>query len=143
VQVLVPLSSAAYHNRPVDSGVTIKPDAVHTGQLRLTLPIAFGKKERRATINSVTRGPTARDENLIRALRRANNLVHCDHIGLPVIDASPVTPHERRLIRLAFLAPELQHDILLGRQPRMMTLAALLKNPPPLLWQDQFGMFWY
>ncbi len=68
-------------------------------------------------------------------------MLHRDHFGLPVIDASPVTPHERRLIRLAFLAPDLQHDILLGKQPRRMTLAALLKNPPPLLWQDQFGMF--
>lgn len=110
--------------------------------MRLTLSIAFGNKERNATISSVTRGPTAHDKNLIRALRLANAMLHRDHFGLPVIEASPVKkPHERRLICLAFLAPDLQRDILLGKQPRRMTLAALLKNPPQMLWQGQIGMF--
>lgn len=141
VQVLVPRSNAAYHSRPVHSGVAIEPEAVLTGQLRLTLPIVFGNKERDATISSVTRGSTACDEILIRALRRANAMLHRDHLGLPVIETSPVTPHERRLIRLALFAPDLQRDVLLGNQPRRMTPSALLKIPPQMFWQDQVGTF--
>jgi site-specific DNA recombinase len=50
---------------------------------------------------------------------------------------SPSTPWRRRLVRLAFLAPDIQRAILDGRQPPGLTLAALLENPLPINWNDQ------
>ena len=50
---------------------------------------------------------------------------------------APVTQYERQLVRLAFLAPELQRRILAGDQPRDLTLRAMLKSEMPLAWADQ------
>ncbi len=43
----------------------------------------------------------------------------------------------RRMLRLAFLAPDLQRAILEGRQPREITLARLIDSEIPLLWSEQ------
>jgi hypothetical protein len=43
----------------------------------------------------------------------------------------------RRMLRLAFLAPDLQHAILEGLQPREITLARLIDSDIPLLWSEQ------
>jgi hypothetical protein len=64
-------------------------------------------------------------------------MVTSDPTGLPVIEASPSTPWRRRLVRLAFLAPDLQRAILKGRQPPGLTLSRLLENPVPMNWADQ------
>ena len=55
--------------------------------------------------------------------------LHYDADGLPVLDAAPDTPYRRRLVRLAFLAPEIQRAIVEGRQAPALTLARLLKGP--------------
>ena len=57
--------------------------------------------------------------------------------GEPVIEAIPASPYHRRLLRLAYLAPDLQRAILAGRQPRGLTLRHLLDQRPPLLWSEQ------
>jgi len=87
-------------------------------------------------IRSAADGPRA-DPTLIRALRAAHKLVARDAAGLPFIESSPTSPHQRRLIRLAFLAPDLQTAILNGRQPRDLTLARLLEAEIPLCWSAQ------
>ena len=43
----------------------------------------------------------------------------------------------RRILRLAFLAPDLQQAILEGRQPKTLTLAHLIESDIPLLWSEQ------
>ncbi len=43
----------------------------------------------------------------------------------------------QRIVRLAFLAPEIQKAILAGTQPRSMTLASLTQGTMPILWADQ------
>ena len=141
VRVLVPLSHAQNLSSRLDPGVTAAPDSAVPDQLRLTLPVTFGRKDRGATISSVCNPPNTPDETLIRALKRAHAMIRRDSTGLPVLDTSPESPHERRLIRLAFLAPDLQRDILLGQQPRGMTLAKLLEKPFPPLWSDQIARF--
>lgn len=42
-----------------------------------------------------------------------------------------------RLLRLAYLAPDIASDILAGRQPALLTLGALTKQPLPLAWDRQ------
>jgi site-specific DNA recombinase len=41
------------------------------------------------------------------------------------------------LLPLAYLAPDLVEQILVGRQPRALTLAMLTKQPLPLDWDEQ------
>jgi hypothetical protein len=64
-----------------------------------------------------------------------------DTAGLPMLDVSPPSPYLRRLIRLAFLAPDLQRAILAGTQPPGLTLEQLMRAPLPLLWSEQADMF--
>jgi len=45
------------------------------------------------------------------------------------------------MLRLAFLAPDLQRAILEGRQPRGMTLARLIEIDIPHLWSEQRRLF--
>jgi site-specific DNA recombinase len=54
-----------------------------------------------------------------------------------MLAAIPTSPYHRRLLRLAFLAPDLQRAILAGRQPAGLTLDQRL----PPLWTDQIGVF--
>jgi hypothetical protein len=56
-------------------------------------------------------------------------------------DVAPASTYDRSLVRLAFLAPELQRAILTGRQPPGLTLRALMDAPIPLLWTEQAGLF--
>lgn len=61
--------------------------------------------------------------------------------GRPTLAAAPDTSHRRRLIRLAFLAPDLQRAILAGAQPEHLTLARFLESDLPLSWAAQRRMF--
>jgi hypothetical protein len=69
-------------------------------------------------------------------LRRAHAMVGRHH-GQPVIGAAPVSRYERELLRLAFLAPDIQRDILEGRQPPTITLEKLRHMDIPLCWTEQ------
>ena len=64
-----------------------------------------------------------------------------DQRGTPSLDAAPATSYNRKLISLAFLAPDLQSAILDGRQPRTMTLGGLMDADVPLSWKKQREMF--
>ncbi|MEO0655322.1 MAG: hypothetical protein AAFY77_10695, partial [Pseudomonadota bacterium] len=59
----------------------------------------------------------------------------------PQLEAAPATPHKRRLVRLAFLAPDIQRTILAGKQPADLTLARLLAVDVPLEWAAQRRAF--
>ena len=87
------------------------------------------------------------DPYLVKALRRAHQVL-AQNGGCPVgrpeqalPGSAPDGPYERRLIRLAFLAPDLQAKILEGRQPRGLTLKALLRWEPPADWRSQRAEF--
>jgi DNA invertase Pin-like site-specific DNA recombinase len=49
--------------------------------------------------------------------------------------------HTAKLLPLAFLAPDLVAQILEGRQPRTLTLTALISEPLPLDWAGQRARF--
>jgi site-specific DNA recombinase len=84
-----------------------------------------------------TSNPVRHDRALIKALRRAHAMVINERSGLPRIDASPGSPYLRRLLRLAFLAPDLQADIFAGRQPATLSLEQAMTTDLALDWQQQ------
>jgi hypothetical protein len=49
-------------------------------------------------------------------------------------------PHVRRLLRFAYLAPDIVEAIVEGRQPRSLTVKLLLRGIP-LAWSDQRAAF--
>ncbi len=57
--------------------------------------------------------------------------------GHPSIAAASDSPYERRILRLAFPAPDIQRDILAGRQPAHLNLEHLMKREIPLSWDRQ------
>lgn len=102
----------------------------------VTVPV---RMPRRGPACSVVMGqPDAAvpDPILIKALRKAHAMVQREH-GLPFIAAAPVSPYDRRLLRLAFLAPDIQRDILAGRQPPRLSLETLMKQDISLDWRRQ------
>jgi len=76
------------------------------------------------------------DPILVAALRRAHMMLARDS-GRPMLSAAPGSSYERRILRLALLSPELQRDILLGRQPAGLNLEMLVKSELPLGWSQQ------
>jgi len=81
--------------------------------------------------------PQARpDPVLIAALRKAHSIVKLRR-GLPVVEVAPVSPYQVNLLRLAFLAPDLQRDILSGHQPPSLNLEKLHTIQIPLDWKKQ------
>jgi site-specific DNA recombinase len=88
-----------------------------------------------------------RDPVLIRALRQSHKLAA--GIGWRCIDGAvddvgrkaPANAYERRLCRLAFLAPDLQRRILEGRQPRALNLERLIHEPIPVSWNEQERLY--
>lgn len=55
--------------------------------------------------------------------------------------SAPASAYERKLCRLAFLAPDIQRRILDGRQPRDLTLDRLIGAPIPTSWAVQRAAF--
>jgi hypothetical protein len=50
---------------------------------------------------------------------------------------APADCYERRLLLLAFLAPDIQQAILEGRQPPSLTLERLSRKQIPTAWDEQ------
>jgi hypothetical protein len=62
---------------------------------------------------------------------QAHALLGRNDAGAPTIITVPTSTYQRRLLCLAFLAPDIQGAILTGRQPPGLTLN--MSMPPPLL----------
>ena len=74
---------------------------------------------------------------LVKALKQAHQLrdAHADDDNQ--LSRSPASPHERSLLRLAYLAPDIQAAFLEGRQKQGVCLEDLRFNTIPLCWDDQ------
>ena len=133
---LLPIDRIVAMRQRLEPHERVEPDPVPIARLaRLHLPLV-----RRRGQTCVLKGPSAGnrpDPVLVKALRSAHAMLHQDDAGLPVLDAGPDTPYRRRLVRLAFLAPEIQRAIVEGRQSAGVTLTQLLKGPIPLAWSQQ------
>ncbi|WP_435417998.1 hypothetical protein WAB17_00015 [Parerythrobacter aurantius] len=60
--------------------------------------------------------------------------------GLPSMTASPVSPYKRMILRLVFLAPDIQQAILRGLQAPGFNLEVFRKMSVPLTWSRQREM---
>jgi len=103
--------------------------AIH---LPLALPLRGGKR-------SVAHGngeTTPPDPVLIAALRKAHAMLNQEG-GLPTMDAGPASRYDANILRLAFLAPDIQRDILDGRQPASLNVQTFRKIDLPLAWSQQ------
>ena len=81
-------------------------------------------------------GPQIAKNLKARRLRKAHRMTGRER-GIPMVQAAPESPYDRRILRLAFLAPELQRDILGGLHPPGLNLERLMKTEVPLAWAEQ------
>jgi hypothetical protein len=123
------------------SGEYAAIDPAHPGHMRLTLPLRLSTRGGRTEVLATAPQPLKADPVLVGALRAAHRMLSRDDRGRPALTAAPDSSHRRRLVRLAFLAPDLQHAILAGAQPDQFTLARLMDDGIPLSWTAQRRMF--
>jgi hypothetical protein len=107
----------------------------------LIVPFRLSTRNGRTEIIAGDTKRPRRDPVLIRALKQAHVQLGRDEAGGPTLDSAPDMIRARRMLRLAFLAPDLQRAILEGRQPREITLARLIDSEIPLLWSEQRRLF--
>ena len=90
-----------------------------------------------------TRTDPALSAALIRAEAWKRQLLSGEAASLKEIArAESVTPaYARRVIRTAFLAPDLKAAILDGRQPMGLSLEAVIRSEMPLDWDDQRALY--
>ena len=124
---LLPIDRIVAMRERLEPHERVEPDPADARLARLHLPLV-----RRRGETWVLKGQSPGhmpDPVLVRALRSAHVMLHYDDDGLPALTAAPDTPHRRRLVRLAFLAPDIQRGIVEGRQSAGLTLTQLLKGP--------------
>ena len=140
LQITFPIRySPVIRSRLID-GEHASVDPVDHPQLRPIVPIRMRLRGGRTWIVGEQMRGARPDKILVGALRAAHAMLARDAHGLPVIEAIPPSPYPRSILRLAFLAPELQQAILAGRQQSGLTLARLMGKPIPLLWSEQAGL---
>lgn len=134
LDVLIPVAHLADLQPRLRTGEAAASDPA---MLRLTLSLRFTTRGGRTGVIGGPAEAARPDLVLIRALREAHAMLGTDRSGATVLDAAPATPHRRRLVRIAFLAPDLLRAILTGTQPPDLSLARLHARDLPLSWADQ------
>jgi site-specific DNA recombinase len=115
----------------------VGPNGTDDKLVDLYLPASLGSRNVRATIRPTSTPAGRRDPVLIKALRTAHAMIELTRSGAPIIEAVPGPRYQRRLLRLAFLSPDIQRAILAGRQPAGLRLEDLVRNPMPTDWKEQ------
>ena len=100
--------------------------------VELAMPLRGGKRH----IVLGKRSSRKKDATLIAALKRAHKMVTKER-GMPLATEVSVSPYERKIQRLAFLAPDIQSAIIDGRQPLGLNLERLVKSELPISWKQQ------
>jgi len=118
------------------------------GLVELIVPTAFrswaGSSEVHRAKGAAPPPPEGRvDRSLVRGLARAHALLRTvkstpertiESIGA---DEGLDQAYVRRLVRLAFLAPDIQQAIVEGQQPTGLSLERLVRSDLPLRWSEQ------
>jgi DNA invertase Pin-like site-specific DNA recombinase len=141
VHLTLPKSACAGIQGRLTADEFIEPDVTDPHSLRLVASVRIRNRRGRVEVQPATNRVSSRDLVLIGALQRAHAMVDLDSRYLPVCHRSPETQYGRRLISLAFLAPDLQKSILEGTQPADLTLEHLLEKPLPAAWTAQRQLF--
>lgn len=141
LQLLMPRKHLPALRTRLDASHDVEIDPADAARLRLIVPIRMRLRGGRTWIQS-SASPTRRhDPAMIRALRAAHLMTTRGVDGVPMLEIGPSSPYLRRIVRLAFLAPDLQTMILQGRQPPGLTLEQLTRGDIPPGWSDQRAMF--
>ncbi|MEP3050834.1 MAG: recombinase family protein [Erythrobacter sp.] len=103
---------------------------------RFAVAISLPKRGGQSTIlPSQTRKPRI-DKTLVASLRKAHQMLKTKN-GMPLVEQAPASPHEGKILRMAFLAPDIQSDIMKGLQPHSLNLQKLKQMHIPLCWDAQ------
>ena len=137
VHLLLPVRHLAHVREHLLEGEAAHRDHAEPSLARLILPVSSQLRGGRTSIVSTEIAPPRRDKVLIAALRRAHAMTTTGANGLPSLEAAPGSPYRRQLVRLAFLAPDIQRAIIDGRQQPQLTLATLMKMDIPIEWDAQ------
>ncbi len=115
---------------------------IHTSAkiCRIKIPVSLPLRGGQRLVIAEGKPDVHPDPILIAALRRAHSLLRRDRKGMPMIEVSPSIAYNRNILRLAFLAPDIQRDIMEGRQPQALNLQQLIKMHIPLGWKEQREM---
>ena len=116
---------------------TVEPNEADDKLVDLHLPASLGSRNARATIRPTANPSGRRDPVLIKALRTAHAMIELTRNGAPIIENIPGPRYQRRLLRIAFLSPDIQRAILAGRQPAGLRLEDLVRNEVPADWHEQ------
>ncbi len=141
VEMLMPIRHLDTIRRRLTKEERADPDYADPGRLRLTLPICVRTRGGPTSVVCGRDSALRPDPTLIKALRTAHAMVEADPSGMPIMRSAPDSLWRRRLVRLAFLAPNLQQAILSGRQPLGLTLARLMEAEIPGSWAEQARRF--
>jgi DNA invertase Pin-like site-specific DNA recombinase len=141
VHLVLPKSACPGIQARLTSDERIEEDVTDRKALRLIAAVRIRNRRGRTEIRSAAIRTSAKDPVLIGALQRAHAMVDLDARHLPVCHKSPETQYGRRLLGLAFLAPDLQRAILDGTQPADLTLDHLMARPLPAEWGAQRQLF--
>jgi site-specific DNA recombinase len=68
-------------------------------------------------------------------------MVSIDTSGQPILHPAPTSPYNRRILGLAFLAPDIQRAIVDGTLPAHINFEHLIHSEIPLDWDVQRTMF--
>lgn len=107
---------------------------------RVLLPLALPLRGGRRLVLAGSRSSPRPDRALVEALRKAHRMLARDRTGQPILEAAPASPYYRKLLRLAFLAPDIQRSIIEGQHPPELNLEHLMQVTIPLDWNEQRSM---
>ena len=135
IELALQASVRSYLTADLPHGTTVVRSS-DGGEIEITAPVSFPLRGGRRSV-AAAQDRAVSDEPLIGALRKAHAMLDRDRDGYPCLEVAPTSPYEGRLLRLAFLDPALQRDIVAGRQPPHINLERLMKRDIPLGWSRQ------
>ncbi len=136
LKIIVP--TAKLHPASPTGDIEIRHAGDGTSVVSIKMELAA--RGARTEIVSSTQVPRT-GSTLVAALRRAHAMLKKDKNGQPLIAVAPKSLYERRLLKLAFLAPDIQQAILTGSLPRHINLERLIKMELPNDWAEQRQLF--
>lgn len=137
VQILLPVEHLSAIREKSEGKERVEVDPAEPNSLRLSIPIRMQRHGGKRIIKSSGPSETRPDDVLIKALRTAHSMLETDSKGMPTLQLAPKSPYERRLLKLAFLAPDIQKAILDGKQLAGLTLETLIHRGVPACWANQ------
>jgi site-specific DNA recombinase len=140
LELVLPVRMQASVRAVLADGERVSAEDGNPELIRWSIPAVLQPRGGRAKILAVESRAPNRDPVLIQALRTAHRLVGRDRSGLTNVEEIPESRYAVRLMRLAFLSPRIQRDILAGHQPTSLRLEDLVRGPLPLCWRAQERM---